>query len=97
MVYAQVNIKDAFAPAAKFGTIGDILNVIIPFITVLGGLIFAIMLFVGAFTIITAGADPEKFKKAQKTLKFAIVGFFIVLGAFLTVKLVQFLFGINVF
>jgi len=44
----------------------------------------AIMVLVGAFQMMTAGGDPEKFSNGRKTLMYAAIGFavaFIAIGA----------------
>lgn len=55
-------------------------------------LILFIMFVIGAFNYLTAFGSPEKVKKAQGTLKFALIGFFIFMGSFLILKIIDFLF-----
>jgi cytochrome bd-type quinol oxidase subunit 2 len=97
MVYA-VDIRDVF-PLAKIGgretTIGDFTNILFPFLTTVGALLFLSMLLIGAFTMITAGGDTERVKKAQQTMKYAVLGIVIVLVAYTIVQLVSSIFGIN--
>jgi hypothetical protein len=52
-----------------------------------------IMALVGAFQMLTAAGDPEKFSKGQKTLIYAAVGFFIVLIAGSIVNIIKSIFG----
>lgn len=59
------------------------------------GLIFFFMLIVGAFTFLTAGDSPEKMKKAQGTLFSAIFGILFVACSYLIVKLITFVFHID--
>ena len=85
-----------FAPA-KFGDIASILNLIIPLLTLFGGLMFLAMLILGALTFMTAGGNAEKAKKAQSILMFAIIGLIVVISAYMIVKLVGVVFNINTF
>ncbi len=55
-------------------------------------LVLFIMFVVGAFTYLTSGGNPERVKKAQSTLKFAIIGFVLFLSAFLILQIINFLF-----
>lgn len=51
-----------------------------------------IMLVVGAFQYITSIGNPERIKKAQGTLKFALFGFILFMSAFLILKIIDVLF-----
>lgn len=51
-----------------------------------------IMFVVGAFLYLTSLGNPEKIKKAQGTLKFALLGFALFMGAFLIMKIIDALF-----
>lgn len=51
-----------------------------------------IMFVVGAFLYLTSLGNPEKIKKAQGTLKFALLGFGLFMGAFLIMKVIDTLF-----
>lgn len=51
-----------------------------------------IMLVSGGFTYLTSFGNPEKVKKAQGTIKFAIIGFVIFLASYLILTLIDFLF-----
>lgn len=95
MVYA-LDISDPEQnPIAKFANLGVILNLIIPIVTFGAGIVFIIMAFFGAYTMITAGGDAEKVKKAQRTLTFAIIGLIVVIAAFAIVKLIGVVFNIK--
>ncbi len=51
-----------------------------------------IMFIVGAFQYITSIGNPERIKKAQGTLKFALFGFILFMSAFLILKIIDVLF-----
>lgn len=51
-----------------------------------------IMLVVGAFHYLTSLGNPEKLKKAQGTLRYAIIGLVIFLASFLILKVIDTLF-----
>ncbi|NTU47167.1 hypothetical protein HGA88_06080 [Candidatus Roizmanbacteria bacterium] len=51
-----------------------------------------IMLLVGGFTYLTSFGNPEKVKKAQGTLKFAVIGFTLYISSFVILKTIDFLF-----
>lgn len=55
-------------------------------------LVLFVMFIVGGYNYLTSFGSPEKVKKAQTTLRFAIIGFILYLSAFLILKTIQFLF-----
>jgi len=64
-------------------------------LTMASGLIFValfIMFVVGGFNYLTSMGSPEKLKKAQGTLRYAIVGLVIFLASFLILNVIDALF-----
>ncbi len=51
-----------------------------------------IMFIVGAFMYLTSLGNPEALKKAQGTLKFALLGFILFMSSFLILKIIDTLF-----
>lgn len=51
-----------------------------------------IMFIIGAFQFLTSLGNPERIKKAQGTLKFALLGFILFMSAFLILKTIDVLF-----
>ena len=96
MVLAQLQIDNPeINPVAKFGDFASILNQVIPIIVGFAGVVaFGVALY-GAYMVITAAGDPEKFKAAQKVFKSAIIGVIIVILSFLAMKVLEFILGID--
>lgn len=95
MVYAVDLSKAENNPLSKFGNLADILNLVVPVLTVGAGLLFLAALFYGGYTIMTAGGEPKLVQKAQQVIKFAIIGLVIVIVSFLAVKLIEIVFSID--
>ncbi len=55
-------------------------------------LVLFIMFMVGGFTYLTSFGNPEKTKKAQGTLKFAIIGLVLYLSSFLIIRTIDYAF-----
>lgn len=55
-------------------------------------LVLFIMIFYGGFSYLTSFGNPEKVKKAQATLRYAIVGVILFMSSFLILKAVDYLF-----
>lgn len=67
---------------------GNILNMASALIIV----VLFIMLVVGAFHYLTSLGNPEKLKKAQGTLRYAVIGLIIFLASFLILNVIDTLF-----
>ena len=68
-------------------------NNVAGFLQYLALAIAVIMVLVGAFQMITAGGDPEKFSKGRKTLLYTAVGVVVVIIAGGFVQIIQSLLG----
>lgn len=55
-------------------------------------LVLFIMFFVGGFNYLTSLGNPEKVKKAQSTLRFAVIGFILYVSSFLILRIIDYLF-----
>jgi len=66
----------------------NILNVATAFII----LVLFIMFVVGAFNYLTSFGNPEKVKKAQGTLKFALIGFIVFMASYLILRIIDWAF-----
>lgn len=55
-------------------------------------LVLFIMFVIGAFNYLTSFGNPEKVKKAQGTLKFAIIGFILFTSSYLILRVIDLLF-----
>lgn len=55
-------------------------------------IVLFIMFVVGSFNYLTSAGNPERVKKAQGTLKYALFGFILFISAFLILNVVDFLF-----
>lgn len=93
--FLALDISSDFPIARNFSTIGDILNLIIPLITTASAIILLAMFFIGAFTIIRGGDNPEEIKKAKSLFTWAVVGMIVIVASFLIVKLIGRIFNIS--
>lgn len=55
-------------------------------------LVLFIMFIIGSLNYLTSGGNPEKLKKAQATLTYAIIGTLLFLGSFIILKIIDVLF-----
>lgn len=90
--------EDAF-PGFKFagekGTIGQIVNDILPYIFAAAGIALLIYLILGGLQMMTSRGDPKSMQAAQGKITNAVIGFILVFLAFTIVQLVGQLFGLE--
>lgn len=55
-------------------------------------LILFVMFVIGSFNYLTSLGNPEKLKKAQGTLKYAVIGFILFISSFLILSIIDILF-----
>lgn len=95
-VYAQVNdwqssgcMVDGVPTLKCFEVVfGNMLNIASSLIIV----VLFIMFVNGAFHYLTSLGNPEKLKKAQGTLRYAVIGFVIFIASFLILNVIDTLF-----
>lgn len=94
-VYAVDFSRPENNPLAKYGDIATIVNVVVPVLFIGAALVFLFALFYGGYTIITAGGEPKNIERAQSIIKYAVIGLFIVLASFVTMKVIETVLNIN--
>ena len=95
-VFALINLEDqAVNPLAKFNSVATIANLIIPNLLLGAGIIFFIMIIIAGYQFMASSGKEENLQKAQKLFTTSIIGFIIVLGSFLLIKLLASLFQIK--
>jgi len=82
-----------FPNPLKCGNFGCVADKIIGGLYRIAVPIVAIMVLVGGFQILTAGGDPEKFKKGKQTIFYAVIGLVAIILAGGVVGIIQSAFG----
>lgn len=97
-IFAQtLSIKDIgnIEGSAKFGTIGAILNAMMPLIFGFAGFGLLLMIVSSGFTLLTSAGDAKKLESGKQRLTYAIVGFLVIFVAYWVVQLAGKIFGIQ--
>jgi hypothetical protein len=76
--------------------IGNMINTLMPFIFVIGGIGLLIMLMSGGFQIMTAVQDPARADEGKQRIVAALVGFFILFASYWIVQALEIIFGITI-
>ncbi|MFH0773721.1 MAG: hypothetical protein V1922_05425 [bacterium] len=95
-VYAEVDFsKTAVNPIAKFDSITTFVNLVLPIMMIMGGLVTLSMLILGAYRYITSEGNPEKISKAQSVFIYAVLGLFLVVASFILTKIIGYVLKVN--
>lgn len=73
----------------KVGTIPDLIDNITMYLVNIGGSIVVIMILIGAFKMLMAAGNENKFSEGKKTVTYAVIGMAVILlsrGAALIIK-----------
>lgn len=89
-------INPSTFPAARFGDINTLTSLITPLLMTGAALLFGGMLLLMAYKWLTAGSDQEQVVQARNIGTYAVLGLILVLTAYLIVKVVGFVLGINI-
>lgn len=96
-VYAQLEEWDSPASEpADFGDLEILIGNILTLITTAGAIVLFIMLLIGGFQFLTAGANPEKTEQAKKTITSAVIGLVLIIGVWFIFRIIEAFTGINV-
>ena len=81
---------------SKVTSIVDLLNTIINVLTYyIAAPVATLMVIIGAFQMLSAGGDPEKFSTGKKTITYALIGFGVLLIADVIIAIIQELLGVK--
>jgi len=73
----------------------EIINLVVPLIFAIAGIVLFIMFVAGGLTIFTSGGNPEGIKKGQGRIVSALIGLVIIFAAYWIVQLVEYSLGLN--
>ncbi len=83
-------------PAARFGNISNLTGLIAPLLMTGAALLFGGMLLLMAYKWLTAGSDQDQVTQARNIGTYAVLGIVLVLGAYVIVKIVGYVLGIQI-
>lgn len=98
---AQVDIGEKFKFGDKgvnlvFPDLASLINVLLPNVYVLAGLILLMLLIFGGLTfILNAGKKPEEMAKGSQALTAALLGFVIIFIAYWIINIINYLLPIG--
>src|SRR5687768_839326 len=88
-------INSTSFPAATFGSLSTLLNLIIPLLMTGAGLLFVFLLIMAGWLYMNSDGNAENLKKVKYLIVYAFIGIAIVLVSYLAVKLVGQIFNVQ--
>lgn len=97
-VFAQtvsINGTPVTGPLVGYTNIASIVNNVVPFIIAIAGIILFFVLMWGGFDYVTSQGLPEKLKTANAKISAGVIGFVLLVLAFLITRILSYIFGIG--
>lgn len=82
--------------AENFGTPAQLINVIVPNLFIIAGIILFFLLLFGGFSIITSQGDPKATEKGSQAIVGALVGFLIVIASYWLIQIIEVVTGVQI-
>jgi hypothetical protein len=83
--------------SSDVATVGGIFSKLLTYALPIAGILMLFMILAGGYSLILSGGDPEKIKAGSKKVLYGVVGFFLVFAGWWAIKLIQLIFGIQIF
>ena len=95
----QVPINTYYTPATKFPTLSSLVNVLLPNIYIIAGVLLFILLIFGGLGVImgAGGSDPKKAEQGKQAVTMALVGFGVIFISFWVIQIIGAITGIDFF
>jgi hypothetical protein len=95
LIAQSINIsgQPITGPLVGISTIGDVVNKVMVFIVPLAGIILLFVFILGGYDLMMSQGAPDKLKAAQGKIVTGLIGFILLIAAYLIVKLIALIFG----
>ena len=94
-IFSTVLAQDLGADPAKLNDLEGVFGNIVSVILALAGVVLFLVLVSGGYKYITAGSNPQALEGAKKTITYAILGIVFIAMAFLIIRVIETITGVN--
>ena len=89
-------LNTAMGLKSEIDTPAAIINILVPTVVSIAGIILFLMLLWGGFQMLAGANSSESFEKGKQTVTMAIIGFFIIFASYWIAQILEVMTGINV-
>lgn len=90
-----INGQTFQGPLSGIEKLSDVVNVILPFIYGLAGILLFLFLVWGGYDYLLSGGNAEKVKAGQAKITSALIGFVLLALSYLAVRVISYIFGLG--
>lgn len=83
--------------ASTFSTTSSFLNLLVPVIFIISGIVLFLLLIGGGFAIIASGGNAKSVEGGKNQITLAVLGFFIIFSAYWIIQIIEILTGLKIF
>lgn len=76
--------------------VGRLVSVLLNNAIIVAGVIFLILIIVAGYNMLTAAGNTQKYQQAMQIITTAVIGFILVIAAYLIVRLIEVMFNIHI-
>lgn len=97
-VFAVVKIDSTLYPPARFGTLGELLSVLLPNLYILAGVLLFVLLIFGGLAVISGGqqGDSRKTGEGATAVTAALIGFLIIFASYWIIQIIETVTGFKI-
>ncbi|OGK64615.1 hypothetical protein A2313_03385 [Candidatus Roizmanbacteria bacterium RIFOXYB2_FULL_41_10] len=93
MLLAQVDISQEFAPAAKFGSLASLVNLISRAVAIGGGFLLIVAFVYTGYLYLTAAGDTKNIEKTKIVLTYSVIGMIVIAVSYWLTQIIAGLLG----
>lgn len=82
-------------PLENINNIGDVINILIPFVMSLAGVMLFLVLIWGGYDVMMSQGTPEKMKSGRAKITAGVVGFILLILSYFFAKLLSYIFNVG--
>lgn len=76
--------------------VGQLVSVLLSNFFVVSGVTFLLLMIAAGYNMLTGAGDTQKYQRAVSIITTAVIGFVIVVGAYLIVRLIELMTGVHI-
>ena len=83
--------------STKYSSLGQIVTEVVKIVYWVAGVALLLNLIIGGYKLMMSQGNPDGTKAAWNTITYSFVGFFIIFASYLVIRIVEFIFGVQIF